>query len=234
MKRHAALAMGNDRRDKSTSHEVSKESFLMTSPRATASANTLSTLSLLAFPGALSSVAMTSVKVTISGDTFSLLGWHISNHRSCTSTGFSAAIPAPINALYATISGWMASLFMLLNKSKAGSHFLELAHAEIADVYATLLGFMRSPFMALIRSTASSHRPAAPQVLMADEKVKESRRTPSLSMHLMRSSAFFQKTSGSESPPAVRCFDSVRAAVDRAAIAELYVMVLIFNLSALI
>mmetsp|Transcript_26392 Transcript_26392/g.56125 ORF Transcript_26392/g.56125 Transcript_26392/m.56125 type:complete len:223 (-) Transcript_26392:1306-1974(-) len=222
MKRQAARATGNDMWDKSTSHEVSKESFLSMSPRATASANTLSTRSLLAFPGALSRVATTSVNVTMSGDTLALLDWHISCHMSNTSAGFSAVIPAPISALYATMSGWIPSSFTSLNSSNAGSHRLELAQAVIAAVYATLFGLMPSPFIASMRFTASCHRPAAPHALMAEENVNESRRTPSPSMHLTSSSAFSQSRSASESmPPPPWCLDSLRAAFERAAIAEL-------------
>mmetsp|Transcript_21172 Transcript_21172/g.38334 ORF Transcript_21172/g.38334 Transcript_21172/m.38334 type:complete len:229 (-) Transcript_21172:358-1044(-) len=228
MKRHAALATGNDSLDRSTSQDVSNESFLSISPRATASENTLSTRFLLVFPMAVSSVAITLVNVAVSGDTSLLLGSHISSHMSNTSTGLFAVIPALINALYATMSGRILSFFISLNNSNAGSHCLELAQAVIADVYATLLGLIPSPFIALIRFTASCHCPAAPQVLMADEKVNESRRTPSFSMHFMRSSAFCQSKSVSASP------ELVRAPFDRAAIAELYVIVFIFKSIALI
>mmetsp|Transcript_7394 Transcript_7394/g.18342 ORF Transcript_7394/g.18342 Transcript_7394/m.18342 type:complete len:212 (+) Transcript_7394:599-1234(+) len=146
---------------------------------------------------------------------------------SKTSIGFSAVIPAPISALYATMSGRRPSSFMRLNRAKAGSHCLELAHAVIADVYATLLGLILSLFMSSMRLTASSHRPVAPQVLIADENVNESLRIPSSSMHFIRLKAFRQRTLVSSSPAC--CFDSIRAAFDSAAIAELYVIALILR-----
>ena len=128
MKRHAALAIGNDILDKSTSNDVSRESFLNISPRVTASEKTSSTLSLFTLPVALSSVAMTSVNVTMSGDTPPLslppLSLHISRHMLYTSTGVFEFIPALINALHATMSGCRPSFFISLNNSYAESHCL--------------------------------------------------------------------------------------------------------------
>mmetsp|Transcript_5159 Transcript_5159/g.7492 ORF Transcript_5159/g.7492 Transcript_5159/m.7492 type:complete len:215 (-) Transcript_5159:186-830(-) len=182
MNRQAARATGNDILDKSTSHDESSESSFSMIPLDTASANTLSARSLLIFPIPLSRVAITSVNVTISGDTFSLLlVLHISTHRSNTCSGSFDMVPALIKALYATRSGCNPSFFMSLNNSNAGSHFSELAQAVIADVYAILFGFV-SRFIASMRSSDSCHRPAAPHVLIADENVNESRLTPSFSM----------------------------------------------------